>query len=198
VHFRLHQGDRNLFGADDGTLSDVGRHFAAGLLEHAPALTAVCNPTVNSYKRLVPGHEAPVYICWGYRNRSSLVRVPLSGNAAEVSVEFRSPDATANFYLALAAMVAAGMDGVQRKLEPAEPRSENVYEFTPAQLRRFGVRPLPATLGDALAALERDKVVLGALGDAVAPRFLRVHRQAWESYLHEAVTDWERRMYADY
>jgi len=198
VHFRLYDGDRNLFGGGDGMLTEMGRHFVAGLLEHAAALTAVCNPSVNSFKRLVPGHEAPVYICWGYRNRSSLVRVPLAADASKVSIEFRSPDATANFYLALAAMVAAGMDGVQRKLEPLDPRTENVYELRPAQLRRFGVRPLPGTLGDALAALERDKVVLGALGDAIAPRFVKLHRTAWESYLHGVVTDWERRTYADY
>ncbi len=198
VHFRLFEGDRNLLGAEDGTLSELGKHFAAGLLEHAPALTAVCNPSVNSYKRLVPGHEAPVYICWGYRNRSSLVRVPLAANASKVSVELRSPDATCNVYFALAAIVAAGMDGVQRKLVAPDPRPENVYEMSPAQLRRHGIRPLPGTLGDALAALERDKVVLGALGEQVAPRFLEMHRAAWDCYLHDVVTDWERSKYADY
>lgn len=198
VHFRLYDGDRNLFGGPDAKLSDTGRHFVAGLLEHAPALTAICNPSVNSYKRLVPGHEAPVYICWGYRNRSSLVRVPLAADSSKMSVEFRSPDATSNPYLALAAIVAAGMDGVQRKSEPSEPRPENVYEFTPGQRRRFGVRPLPGTLGEALSALERDKVVLSALGESVAPRFLEAHRAAWEDYLHGVVTDWERRRYADY
>jgi len=198
VHFRLFEGDRNLLGAHDGSLSDTGKHFVAGLLAHAPALTAVCNPTVNSYKRLVPGHEAPAYICWGYRNRSSLVRIPLAADASKVSVELRSPDATSNFYLALAAIVAAGMDGVQRKLEPPDPRPENVYQLSPSQLKRLGIRPLPATLGDALNALERDQVVLGTLGEQLAPRFLDLHRKAWDDYLHGVVTDWERRTYADY
>ncbi len=198
IHFRLLQGNRNLLGAEGGRLSDTGRHFVAGLLRHAPALTAVCNPSVNSYKRLVPGHEAPVYICWGYRNRSALVRVPLATSPEKVAVELRSPDATANFYFAIAAILAAGMEGVRRQLEPPDERPENVYQLTAAQLRRLGVKPLPATLGEALAALERDPVVLEALGAEVAPRFLALHRQTWDQYLHGVVTDWERQTYADY
>ena len=114
VHFRLLDGDTNLFGGEGGLLSKTGLHFIAGLLDHAPALTAVCNPSVNSYKRLVPNHEAPVYITWGYRNRSALVRVPLAPTPQKTALEFRSPDATTNVHLALAAMVAAGMDGVRR------------------------------------------------------------------------------------
>jgi glutamine synthetase len=198
VHFRLLEGERNLLGSEGGRLSPCGRHFVAGLLEHAPALTAVCNPSVNSYKRLVPGHEAPVLICWGYRNRSALVRIPLADSPARVAVEFRSPDATANFYLALAAILAAGMDGVQREAEPPEERSENVYELTPAQLKRLRLRRLPGTLGEALDALEKDEVVLGALGEVVAPRYLQLHRQVCDQYLHGVVTDWERQTYGSY
>jgi len=197
VHFRLLQGEENLFGADAGQLSDVGRHFVGGLLSHAPALTALCNPTVNSYKRLVPGHEAPVYICWGYRNRSVLVRIPLFTSPRKASVEFRSPDATANFHLALAAMVAAGTDGIRGKVEPPEPSGENVYLLSPAQRRRLRVKPLPGTLGEALDALERDHVVRAALGDALAPRFLEAHRALWDRYLHGVVTDWERDTYLE-
>jgi len=197
IHFRLFEHDRNLFGGDAGELSETARRFVGGLLEHAPALTAVCNPTVNSYKRLVPGHEAPVYICWGHRNRSTLVRIPLFAEPAKAAVEFRSPDATVNFYLGLAAAVAAGMDGVRRGTEPPEARTDNVYLLSPAQLRRFRVRPLPGTLGEALDALERDDVVLGALGDTLGPRFLEMHRAAWDRYLHSVVTDWERNTYSD-
>jgi len=197
VHCRLFQGDENLFGADAGQLSETGRHFVGGLLSHAPALTAVCNPTVNSYKRLVPGHEAPVHICWGYRNRSTLVRIPLFTDPAKAAVEFRSPDATANFYLALAAIVAAGTDGIQRKIEPPEPSADNVYLLSPAQRRRRQVKSLPGTLRDALDALERDDVVLAALGDALAPRFVEMHRALWDHYLHGVVTDWERDTYFD-
>ena len=197
VHFRLFQGDENLFGADAGQLAETGRHFVGGLLSHARALTAVCNPTVNSYKRLVPGHEAPIHICWGYRNRSVLVRIPLFASPARASVEFRSPDATANFYLALAAMVAAGMDGIRRKTEPPEPSTGNVYLLSPAQRRRLHVKPLPGTLGEALDALERDDVVLAALGDTLAPRFVETHRALWDHYLHGVVTDWERDSYFD-
>jgi len=197
VHFRLFEGDGNLFGADAGELSETGRHFVGGLLSHAPALTAVCNPTVNSYKRLVPGHEAPVHICWGYRNRSALVRIPLFTAPAKAAVEFRSPDATVNFYLALAAMVAAGTDGIRRKVEPSEPSADNMYLLSPAQRGRLRVKALPGTLGEALDALERDDVVLAALGDTLAPRFLETHRARWDQYLHGVVTDWERDTYFD-
>jgi len=192
VHFRLFQGDENLFGAEDGHLSETGRHFVGGLLSHAPALTAVCNPTVNSYKRLVPGHEAPVHICWGYRNRSALVRIPLFTVPAKASVEFRSPDASANFYLALAVIVAAGMDGIRRRIVPPQPSPNNVYVLSPTQRRRLRVKSLPGTLGEALDALERDSVVLAALGDTLAPRFVEIHRARWDQYLHGVVTDWER------
>jgi glutamine synthetase len=197
VHFRLLRGERNLFGAEGGELSEAGRQFAGGLLSHAAALTAVCNPSVNSYKRLVPGHEAPVYVCWGYRNRSALVRIPLFAQPGKASVEFRSPDATSNFYLALAGMVAAGMEGVRNKVAPPEPTGENVYELSAGQRRRLRVKPLPGTLGEALDALERDRVVMSALGETLAPRFLEVHRGAWDEYLHGAVTDWERMTYGD-
>lgn len=197
IHLRLFEGERNLFGAGPGELSETAKHFAAGLLAHAPALTAVCNPSVNSYKRLVPGQEAPVYICWGERNRSALVRVPLFTDPAKAAIEFRSPDATANFYLALAALVSAGMDGVRRKAAPPEPRSEDVYALSPADLERLGIAPLPGNLGEALDALERDEVVLEALGEQVAPRFLDLHRAAWDEYLHQAVTDWELEAYGE-
>ena len=197
IHLRLFEGDTNLFGAGAGELTETGRQFTAGLLAHAPPLTAVCNPTVNSYKRLVPGHEAPVQICWGYRNRSTLVRIPLFTDSAKASVEFRSPDASCNFYLALAGVVAAGMDGVRRGLEPPEARSENIYELSPAQLRRLRIKPLPGGLGESLDALERDEVVLAALGEQIAPRFLELHRAAWDEYLHGVVTDWERKLYGE-
>ena len=197
VHFRLLRDGENLFGAGAGQLSTTARHFIGGLLAHAPALTAICNPSVNSYKRLVPGHEAPVQICWGYRNRSTLVRVPLFTDAGKVSVELRSPDATANFYLALAGMVAAGMDGVRSQTEAPEERPENVYTLSANQLRRLRVKPLPGTLGEALDALEQDDVVLGALGPVLAPKFVQLHREIWDQYLHGVVTDWERTTYLD-
>jgi glutamine synthetase len=197
VHFRVFQAQENLFGAGGGELSNTGRHFIGGLLSHAPALTAVCNPTVNSYKRLVPGHEAPIHICWGYQNRSALVRIPLFTDPRKASLEFRSPDATAGFHLALAGMIAAGMDGIRRKTEPPEPTAENVYRLSPAQRRRLRVRPLPGTLGEALDALARDDVVLAALGETLAPRFIELHRALWDHYLHSVVTDWERDTYLD-
>ena len=114
---------------------------------------------MNSSKRLVPGHEAPVQICWGYRNRPTLVRVPLFSDVPKVSVEFRSPDATANVYLALAAMVAAGMDGARSQTEAPEERAEDVYTLSANQLRRLRVKSLPGTLGEALDELAKEEVV---------------------------------------
>ncbi len=198
VHFRLFDEETNLFGAPDGMLSDIGRHFVAGLLEHAGALTAVCNPSVNSYKRLVPNHEAPVYITWGYRNRSALIRVPLAATPQKAGLEFRSPDATANVHLALAALTAAGMDGVRRQLEPPPARAENVYQLTPSKRKRLKVKALPENLRDALEELENDPVIMAALGPALAPRFVEFHRGKWDEYLHNVVTDWEWQTYGDY
>ncbi len=195
IHLRMFEGERNLFGERPGQLSELAGRFAAGLLAHASALTAVCNPSVNSYKRLVPGQEAPVYICWGERNRSALLRVPLFTEVNRADLEFRSPDATANFYLALAALVSAGMDGVRKKLPVPELRNENVYALSPAELERLDISPLPGNLGEALDALERDEVVMGALGEQVAERFLELHRASWDEYLHQAVTDWEMETY---
>ncbi len=196
-HLQLWDGDKNLFGASKDELSDTAKSFVAGLLEHAPAITAVANPTVNSYKRLVPHHEAPVYISWGHMNRTVLVRVPMLGEANKAAVEFRSSDSMSNPYMLFTVIIAAGMDGVNRGLSPPEARSEDIFSMSDKERKKLGIKTLPKSLGEALDALEADKVVSDALGEDIMRTFIRVKRSEWEEYLSHAVTDWEWRKYRD-
>jgi glutamine synthetase len=176
--------------ADDLDLSPVAYHFLAGILEHAPAITAVANPTVNSYKRLVPGYEAPVYVAWSDGNRSPLVRKPAARIPAAARIEVRSPDPSSNPYLALAVMLQAGLDGIERELDPPEPVRENIYELDREQREARDIGTLPATLGEAISALESDEVVLSALGDHVAEKFIEAKTAEFRKYrMH--VSEWE-------
>lgn len=172
--------DKNLFYDDSDTykLSRLAYHFIAGQLLHARALAAVVAPTVNSYKRLTPGYEAPVYISWAQVNRSALIRIPRHAPGREQStrVELRFPDPSCNPYLAFATMLEAGLDGIERELEPPEAVNEDLYHFTPEDLSARGIDTLPGTLGEALDALEADEVVTNALGEHIAPWFLRAKR----------------------
>ena len=194
THLRLLEGERNaLYDATHETrLSKVGRAFVAGLLEHAPAITAVTNQWVNSYKRLVPGFEAPVYICWGRRNPSALVRVPADrpDDESACRIEYRSPDPACNPYLTFAVIIAAGLDGVERELEPPPEMNEDVRSLGADELRAAGVAPLPDNLHDALAAMERSDLVAAALGEHVFEWFLRNKSDEWEAYRAE-VTPFE-------
>ena len=191
---------QNLFYDPDGKfrLSDLARHFIAGQLKHAPALAAIVAPTVNSFKRLVPGYEAPVYICWAQVNRSALIRVPRYSPGREQStrVELRCPDPSCNPYLAFAAMLEAGLDGIRDKLEAPEPVSDDVYEYSPSKLDEVGIEILPGTLGEALEELAADKVILGALGDHVHEVFHRAKSAEWEEYRLQ-VSNWERERYLE-
>ncbi|MCK4413015.1 MAG: type I glutamate--ammonia ligase [Candidatus Eisenbacteria sp.] len=191
---------RNAFYAAEGVynLSPIALHFIAGQLAHACALTAVVAPTVNSYKRLTPGYEAPVYVCWAHVNRSSLIRVPRCspGREQAARVELRCPDPSANPYLAFAAMLAAGLDGVRRELAAPEPVEEDVYHFDPPQLEEHGITSLPGTLEEALTALARDAVVRGALGEHVYETFARAKQAEWDEYRIQ-VTDWELQRYLE-
>lgn len=200
MHLSIGDGNRNLFedrsDARGLKLSRLGYQFMAGLLKHAPALTAVCAPTVNSYKRLVVGRSltgatwAPAYISYGDNNRSSMLRGP-GGR-----IELRLPDGACNPYLATAAVIAAGLDGVERDLDPGDPVNENLYELTPAQLQERGIEVLPQNLAQALDALEADPVVLGALGPA-GKDFLELKRMEWLEYMRH-VSDWEVRSYLEF
>jgi glutamine synthetase len=173
-------------------LSKTAYGFIAGQLEHARAMSAIIAPTVNSYKRLVPGYEAPVYICWGQINRSALIRVPRYSPGREQSTrcELRCPDPSCNPYLAFAVMLTAGLDGVKRKLKPPEPVEEDVYEFDDAKLKEFYINTLPSSLKEAIDVMKSSKVVKEALGPHTFSRYIEAKELEWDDY-RIAVTDWE-------
>ena len=195
-HLQLWDGDKNLFGAEGNSgLSETGKMFVAGLLKHAPAITAIANPTVNSYKRLVPHHEAPVYITWGSRNRTALIRIPLFSSSEHAAVEFRSPDPMANPYLLLSALIAAGMHGINRGFKPPDSINENVFEFTDAERFQLGIETLPKTLGEAIQALKEDPVIREALGLKLYETFIALKQQEWRQYIGSVITDFEWNQY---
>lgn len=183
-------------GDDEFDLSTEAKQFLAGILEHAPAITAVCNPTVNSYKRLVPGYEAPVYVAWSDVNRSALVRKPAARTPAASRIELRSPDPSCNPYLALAVMLQAGLDGIERGLEAPDPVRENIYEFDETTREEYGIDTLPPNLGRAVDALENDEVVLDALGEHVAEKFIEAKRTEFAEY-RASVSEWEIDQYLE-
>ena len=191
LHLQLWKGNQNILGNSDGTLTEAGKHFVAGLLHHAPAITALANPTVNSFKRLVPGFEAPVYITWGYLNRSALIRIPLFTSADNAAVEFRSPDPLTNPYLLFSALMAAGLDGIEQKLQAPDPVTEDVYHLKPKRLQQLKIQQLPETLNGALQALQKDKVLRNALGPEFCDLYQAIRKQEWYKYTHGTVTDWE-------
>ena len=198
THLSLFEDGENAFhdGSDEFNLSETAKQFLGGILEHAPALTAVCNPTVNSYKRLVPGYEAPVYVAWSDVNRSALVRKPAARTPAASRIELRSPDPSCNPYLALAAMIHAGLDGIERGITAPDPVRENIYEFDEAKREEYGIETLPGSLDGAVDALEADEVVRSALGEHVTEKFVEAKRQEAAEYRVE-VSDWELERYLE-
>ncbi|KRM88271.1 type I glutamate--ammonia ligase [Lacticaseibacillus thailandensis] len=197
MNMSLFRGQENAFydAKGDGQLSDTALHFLAGLLDHARALTAINNPIVNSYKRLVPGFEAPVYIAWSGKNRSPLIRVP-SGRGVSTRLEMRSVDPSANPYLSIAAMLTAGLDGIAEKLQPEEAVDRNIYRMAPAERLANHIQDLPSTLHNALKYLENDEVVQGALGDHLYHSFLDSKNVEWAAY-RQQVSEWEREQYLE-
>jgi len=204
THFHLSLGNessRNLFHDDSDRhglgLSSTGYHFLGGLLRHARALCAVVAPTINSYKRLVVGRAlsgatwAPAYVAYGDNNRTATVRIPYG------RLELRVPDGSCNPYLATAAIIAAGMDGVRNRIDPGPPINENLYEWSPAKLAERGIALLPQNLGEALDALQADPVVMGGLGEALAQEFIRLKRMEWVEYSRH-VSEWERERYVEF
>lgn len=169
-------------------LSDIALHFIAGILKHAKAITAIANPTVNSYKRLVPGYEAPIYVAWSARNRSPLVRIP-SARGQGTRVELRSPDLSCNPYLLMAVCLEAGLKGIEEKQMPMAPITTNIYEMTEQDRINEGLDALPASLHSAILELEKDEVILGALG-ALGPRFIQAKLKEWGAFKRQ-VSDWE-------
>lgn len=198
VHQSLFAGDRNAFYDPDGKyhLSKVAEGYVAGLLHHAPAFAAVTNQWVNSYKRLVSGFEAPVYICWAHRNRSALVRVPMykPGKEQATRVELRSPDPAGNPYLAFAVMLAAGLDGIERGLELPDDITEDVYEMSAAERAARGIGQLPENLRQATDALEASDLMRETLGEQVHRWLVRNQRMEWNEY-RTRVTPWELESY---
>jgi len=199
THLSLFTDDgENAFhdGDDEFDLSETAKQFLAGMLEHAPAITAVANPTVNSYKRLVPGYEAPIYIAWSDVNRSALVRKPAARVPAASRIEYRAPDPACNPYLAFATLVHAGLDGIERSLECPDPVRENIYEFGEAERDEYGIDTLPENLGQAVDALESDDVIMDALGPHTGEKFVEAKRQEYSEYLAE-VSEWELDRYLE-
>ncbi|CAH2466579.1 MULTISPECIES: type I glutamate--ammonia ligase [Bacillus] len=191
----LFKNGENVFFDQNGDLqlSDDARHFIAGILKHAPAFTAVANPTVNSYKRLVPGYEAPCYVAWSAQNRSPLVRIPAS-RGISTRVEVRSVDPAANPYLVMATLLAAGLDGIKNKLTPPAAVDRNIYVMTKEEREEAGIVDLPATLAQALVTLQSNEVVCGALGDHLLEHFIEAKEIEWDIFRTQ-VHQWERDQY---
>lgn len=188
---------QNLFYDPSGSygLSKTALHFIAGILTHSKALTALTSPSVNSYKRLVPGWEAPVYISWANYNRSVLVRVP-PGKGMRTRLEYRPSDGSCNFYLAFAGILAAGMDGVKRKLEPPKPVEEDIYKMSEDERAKRNIDVLPESLPNALKELSEDKYLQKALSHEFCKKFLELKTEEWKEF-NVTVHEWERKKYLD-
>jgi len=195
THMSLFRDGKNAFHdpAAPYELSKVCMQYLAGLMAHVRGFTAITNPLVNSYKRLVPGYEAPVYIAWSEVNRSPLIRIP-ARRGIGTRLELRSPDPSCNPYLALAVMLKAGLEGVKREAKPPAPVNRNVYKMTTAERQAAGVATLPGTLSEALDAMAEDELVRAALGDHIFTRFIEAKQIEWDIYRTQ-VTNWELEQY---
>ncbi|WP_027724505.1 type I glutamate--ammonia ligase [Tuberibacillus calidus] len=191
----LFRGNENAFfdPSAEHQLSETAMQFLAGVMEHARSFTAITNPTVNSYKRLVPGYEAPCYVAWSLRNRSPLIRVPAK-RGLSTRIEVRSVDPSANPYLAMAVLLAAGLDGIKRKLTPPAPVDRNIYVMDKEEREAIGIHDLPGTLFEALTVMKQDEVITSALGKHVLSRFVEAKEIEWDMFRTQ-VHPWERDQY---
>ncbi|AFV01844.1 Glutamine synthetase type I [Dehalobacter sp. UNSWDHB] len=191
VNQSLFKNGKNIFYDQEGpmNLSSEAYHYIAGIMEHAKAFTAITNPTVNSYKRLVPGYEAPCYIAWSGRNRSPLIRIPAK-RGSSTRIELRSPDPSCNPYLALAVQIKAGLDGIKRKLNPPEAVDLNIFAMDDRQRKEMGIDSLPGDLKEALTLLSNDEVIKDALGEHIYSRFVAAKTEEYDSF-RIAVHKWE-------
>ncbi len=198
VHQSLFKGSKNAFfdAKDKHHLSSIGKAYIAGLIKHAQEITSITSQWVNSYKRLVPGYEAPVYICWAQMNRSALIRVPMykPGKEKATRIEYRSPDPACNPYLAFSAMLAAGLEGVERNYKLAEPANDNIYHMSEDERMRSGIKSLPEDLLEAIKITENSKLVKECLGDKVFEYFIRNKKMEWDEYKAQ-VTQYEVNKY---
>jgi glutamine synthetase len=194
THQSLFKEGRNAFfdGEDPWHLSETGKAFIAGQLRHAREITAVFAQWVNSYKRLVPGYEAPVYVAWSQRNRSALIRIPLYKPGAEQATraEIRCPDPACNPYLTFAALLHAGLEGIERGYELPEPMETNLYHLTPEQRKERGIVALPETLGEAVEELSASELARTALGPHIFDRYVELKRKEWDEYRVQ-LSQWE-------
>jgi len=198
VHQSLFKGNRNAFfdKNDPYYLSKTAKCYVAGLLKHAPEITAVVSQWVNSYKRLIPGYEAPVYLSWARRNRSDMIRVPeyQPGKETFTRIEFRVPDPACNPYLAFSVMLAAGLEGIEKEYELPDPIEENVFEMTSEQREQRGIGSLPGNLSEAISITENSQLVRKALGDHIFDSFIRNKKIEWDQYRTQ-VTEYELKRY---
>ena len=198
THQSLFRGDRNAFFEKDDEyhLSKIAKYYIAGLLKHAPEITAVTNQWIKSYKRLVPGYEAPVYLSWARRNRSDLIRIPeyRPGREKSTRIEFRAPDPACNPYLTFSVMLAAGLEGMEKEYEVPEPIEENVYEMTEEERQKRSIGTLPASLSEAILLTEKSELVRKALGEHVFAAFIKNKKIEWDQYRTQ-VTDYELNKY---
>lgn len=194
VHQSLFKGEKNAFfeAKDRYHLSDIGKHYTAGLLTHAQEITSVTSQWVNSYKRLVPGYEAPVYICWAQMNRSALIRVPMykPGKEKATRIEYRSPDPACNPYLAFSAMLAAGLQGIRKKYRLGAPANDNIYHMGEEERQALGIASLPDDLLEAVRITEKSALVKECLGEKVFEYFIRNKKMEWDEYKAQ-VTQYE-------
>ena len=195
TNMSLFRDGKNVFYDPDGPrgLSKEAYSFIAGLLHHVRGMAAVTNPLVNSYKRLVPGYEAPCYLAWSASNRSALIRIPASRGQG-TRVELRSPDPSCNPYLAFAVCLAAGLDGIEKGMTPPAEITENIYAMDAAARKAHGIESLPGSLEEALRALEADQLILDTLGEHVAANYLTGKWREWDEY-RTRVSSWEREKY---
>lgn len=191
TNMSLSKNGKNIFADLQGEngLSEDAYHFIAGIMQHMKAITAIANPLVNSYKRLVPGHEAPVYIAWSATNRSPLIRIP-AARGSSTRVELRSPDPSANPYLLLAVCLAAGLEGIKNKLTVPHSVVGNVFDMTDEELRAQGIECIPGNLEQAISELEKDSFIKKVLGDHVFSKYIEAKHTEWDEY-RKQVTNWE-------
>lgn len=191
TNMSLTKNGKNIFNDPDGVngLSKEAYYFIAGIMKHIKGMTAIANPLVNSYKRLVPGHEAPVYIAWSATNRSPLIRIPASRGAG-TRVELRSPDPAANPYLLLALCLAAGLDGIKNQMEPPKAVNGNIFELTEREMKRAKIESIPANLHQAIVAMKADPFIKEVLGNHVFSKYVEAKEAEWDHY-RKQVTQWE-------
>lgn len=191
INMSLARDGVNVFydGEDPNHLSKEGYWFIGGIMKHIAAITAITNPLINSYKRLVPGYEAPVYIAWSIRNRSPLIRIPAQTGTTQ-RIELRSPDSAANPYLAIAVCLAAGLDGIRNQIEPPESVEGNIFAMSDEEREAAGIRCLPTSIAEAISELEHDALIKNVLGEHICKKYIAAKKEEWEEYC-AAVSNWE-------